>query len=217
MSPRTFPRIGLGAQWLALLLACSALILIAVAFVDRPIADFSHAHFHLPHLLGHIARLPDALLAIAIFAPIAAVVAPRSRRSAQGLVQVALLCGLSLLWTACTTEFLLKRVFGRTGPAAWLNTGAYSFHLLGGRVEWLRDFPSGEAALVAAVLSVLWCLHPRWRAVYVLAFCTESLLLVVLTWHFVSDVLAGGFVGSSIGIAITTLWNRRENSLSNEP
>lgn len=198
------------ACWLFALFACGGLALFSVLWIDRPVAEFAHAHSPTVSMLQHAARLPDGLLVMAIFAPFAAALLAGSRWPFRPLTEVATLCGFSVLWTTCTVEFLLKRSFGRSGPGAWLNDRIYTLHPFGGRTEPLRDFPSGEAALLAAVLSILWNFYPRWRALYVFVFCAESFLLVLLNWHFVSDTLAGGFVGASIGAAVTKLWRRRD-------
>jgi hypothetical protein len=51
-----------------------------------------------------------------------------------------------------------------------------------------------------AVVSILWLNYPRLRVLLALAAALEAFLLVDLQWHFLGDVLAGGFVGMLGGL-----------------
>jgi membrane-associated phospholipid phosphatase len=82
----------------------------------------------------------------------------------------------------------------------------YGFHFFQSGKSF-ESFPSGHAAVAAAVLSVIWILFPNLRV-----FCTIGLIavdigLVALNLHFLSDVVAGSFVGVSTGLFTVALWN----------
>jgi hypothetical protein len=75
------------------------------------------------------------------------------------------------IW-AVAADIILKHIFGRAWPdPGYVQNHLYGFHLLRGETT-LGSFPSGTAAISAAIASVLWIVTPRWRVL--------GLLLVVL-------------------------------------
>jgi membrane-associated phospholipid phosphatase len=180
------------ARWL-MVGATLASIFLCIVAVDRPLTEFLTAH----RLSGLsvLVRLPRAFFLLALVVPIFA-----GRLSPFGRLvtwkRALLLVSFSVLWSLAVVELVLKRLAGRLGPDAWLFRHQYGFHWFYGRSPRFQSFPSGEAALLAAVLGVLWVLYPRARWLYVVAFVVEAIALVTLRWHFMSDVLAGGLVGA---------------------
>ena len=69
----------------------------------------------------------------------------------------------------------------------------------------LESFPSGHAAVVAAVMSVLWILYPRLRLLCALCIVAADVGLIILNLHFLSDVIVGSFVGGSVGLFTVVL------------
>jgi membrane-associated phospholipid phosphatase len=67
-----------------------------------------------------------------------------------------------------------------------------------GGPHW-QSFPSGTAAISAAIVSVLWTAIPRWRAIGVLSIALLCVAVVITNYHWVGDVIAGTFLGTSIG------------------
>ncbi len=61
-------------------------------------------------------------------------------------------------------------------------------------------------AAACAVLSVLWIWYPRLRSLWSIAGLAAGGGLVGLNYHFLSDVLAGAFLGGSIGWMATAIW-----------
>jgi membrane-associated phospholipid phosphatase len=122
----------------------------------------------------------------------------------------AWLCGFSVLG-ADAVKNQLKYVFGRTWPDSWdpqitsfIRDNVYGFNFFThGRS--FESFPSGHAAVAASIMSVLWLLYPRLRIVWVLCLVTADMGLVLLNLHFLSDVIAGTFVGISSGIFTVAL------------
>lgn len=115
------------------------------------------------------------------------------------------MCAISTLATTVIKD-QLKFAFGRTWPDTWgpgivslVRDNVYGFHFFQSGKSF-ESFPSGHAAVAAAVLSVIWILFPNLRV-----FCTIGLIavdigLVALNLHFLSDVVAGSFVGISTGL-----------------
>ena len=73
----------------------------------------------------------------------------------------------------------------------------------------MRSFPSGHTAVTCAVISVLWVLYPHWRALYGAIVLAVAVGLIGANYHFLSDVIAGGFVGTSIGWMTVAIWRAR--------
>jgi membrane-associated phospholipid phosphatase len=100
----------------------------------------------------------------------------------------------------------LKWIFGRSWPESWKNNPSfirdhvYGFHWFEGGGIY-NSFPSGHMTLAAAILSVLWMGYPRWRAAYGVMAGVAATGLVGSNFHFLGDVVAGGFLGATIGIA----------------
>jgi membrane-associated phospholipid phosphatase len=139
-----------------------------------------------------------------------------SGRVLSRLENCALLCSLSLI-VAELTKIQLKLVFGRTWPdtfrdnnPSFLHDGVYGFNFFHGGHAYAA-FPSGHTAVTCAVISVLWIYYPRWRWLYALAVLAVAVGLIGANYHFVSDVIAGGFVGISSGWMLTSLWKAHEH------
>jgi membrane-associated phospholipid phosphatase len=106
----------------------------------------------------------------------------------------------------------LKVIFGRTWPdtgapdiVSFLGNGVYGFHFFHpGRS--FESFPSAHATVAAAVLSVPWILFPRIRVLYFLGMLVVDVGLVALNLHFLSDTIAGTFLGFSTGLFTIALW-----------
>ncbi|MDI1346986.1 MAG: hypothetical protein PSV22_23275, partial [Pseudolabrys sp.] len=61
-------------------------------------------------------------------------------------------------------------------------------------------------AVTCAVISVLWMFYPKLRAVYLLVFLAVVIGLIGANYHFLSDIIAGAFVGVSTAWMATALW-----------
>jgi membrane-associated phospholipid phosphatase len=139
-----------------------------------------------------------------------------SGRALSRLQTCAMLCSLSLI-VAEITKSQLKLMFGRTWPDTFINDnpsflrdGVYGFNFFhGGR--GYASFPSGHTAVTCAVIAVLWIYYPRWRPFYALAVLAVGIGLIGANYHFLADVIAGGFVGISSGWMLTSLWKAHEH------
>lgn len=190
-------------RWAMWAVAVLGAVLFCIHVVDRPLAEF--AALHRIHVRGHkfLIGAPGLLLGVALVVP---VVGLALRMSASGWWNVAAACGKAILWTAAAVELVLKPTFGRSGPYSWLEHNEFSFHWFAGRgAEW-QSMPSGEAAVLATTLGVLWVMWPRGRLAYLLIGGLEAAGLVWFNWHFASDVIAGaaiGVVGAALAVSPT--------------
>jgi membrane-associated phospholipid phosphatase len=175
--------------WLAIV------VVLCVLFVDRPVAQFAHAHFPNPETFA----IP--LDSVLLFVPLGAFVL-----LAGGLVRlggrpvprwgmVMMLAAVSLMWALTSNYFLLKPLFGRINIATWLaHPALYGFVPFHGTSH--SGFPSGHTIIAASFLTVFWHFYPRVRALIAIILAAVMAGLVLETWHFVSDVVGGLFAGA---------------------
>lgn len=199
-----------------------AIVIVVVAFsyewLDRPIALYVHQEFHGVKALPLLTFIPEWLAAVAV-----AVFIIMGSRVVLGhhlsrFESVFLVCGVSLA-VATAIKDQLKLLFGRTWPETWINNNpslirnnVYGFNPFHGGAGY-ASFPSGHTTAICAVMTVLWICYPKYRAIYVLLIATVVIGLIGADYHFLSDVVAGGFLGVSTGWIIVVFWERAERLL----
>ncbi len=128
-----------------------------------------------------------------------------------------LFAGCVSLLLANEVKNQLKFAFGRTWPDTWirdnpslLQNDVYGFFPYWGGdrkdSDWYASFPSGHTARVLAIVSVVWIAYPWWRWLCVLAALTIAVSLIGMDYHFVGDVIAGGFLGGLVGTWTAQVW-----------
>lgn len=160
----------------------------AVTFTDTP------SFFH-----------PFALLLFAVF-----LLRRFMRRPFENLDVACLLGDASVLLSDFITD-KLKYFFGRTWPKyghpSFIHQDVYGFNLLHSGASY-QSFPSGHVAALCAVLLVFWIFYPRFRGLYALTVIGFSAALVAMNYHFLSDAIAGGLVGTLTGWLCVFGWQR---------
>jgi membrane-associated phospholipid phosphatase len=189
------------------LLTCAALTTICYLFVDRPVAYFvQRCQLNESVLLKELTYPPPI---VQVWTPL--ILTAAALRRAWGPLgrweRVILAAGIGLI-VADQFRESLRDVFGRYWPETWIDDnpsliqdGAYGFHLFHTGNAY-GSFPSGHAARTLAVLAAIWCAAPRWRWICAMAAIAEAIGLVGMNYHFVSDVIAGGFLGAIVGFYV---------------
>ena len=96
-------------------------------------------------------------------------------------------------------ETVFKGISGRSWPdPAYVQNHLYGFHFLQGDPR-ASSFPSGHSIIAAAIVTVLWIRIPRLRIVSLLLASAVMCVLIVTNFHWVSDVIAGAYLGVAIG------------------
>ena len=96
-------------------------------------------------------------------------------------------------------ETIFKGMSGRSWPdPAYVQNHLYGFHFLQGDPR-ASAFPSGHTIIATAIVTVLWNMTPRLRIPSVLVALAVVTVLVVNNFHWVSDVIAGAYLGVPIG------------------
>ncbi len=192
---------------LALLLA----VLLSIAFVDRPVARFFHAsdptlrdvfQFITQFGLSKGYLVASALLFAAFGV---AALGARDQRLAAGLAlwaRRALFLFVAIAGAGLVTD-VVKLIFGRARPKLLFAGGFYGFTWGAARAEYW-SFPSGHATTAAAMAVALYLLWPRGLAIYLVAALLVAASRIIITAHYLSDVLMGAAVG---GVTAWATWH----------
>lgn len=96
---------------------------------------------------------------------------------------------------AFITKNVMKFVFGSVNPRVWLHRPRLSgFHWFGGG-DIYKAFPSGHMAVFTAITISAWRFFPRCRPYCPIFLALLGGALVVTNYHFLSDVIAGAYIG----------------------
>ena len=198
-------------NWALGFLATAVMVAVSYQWLDRPIALFVHDHPRHAAIFEALTYIPEATIPIAVIVFVVLAAQGLMRRPLSRLQTVFLLSGTSLA-VAVIIKDRLKHAFGRTWPDTWthnnpsfLGDGTYGFFPFEGGGAY-ASFPSGHTTAVCTVMTVLWLCYPRYRALYALCMAAGAIGLVGANFHFLGDVIAGGFLGISVGWLSVTLW-----------
>ena len=187
-------------RWVMVFLIGTTRVAACYVYVDALLARWAHQHqwrqygiFHGLQALadGLVLLAPAALLAVG-WRRVRGRTAPWDRVAPQAALGVL---GVSLL------KYPLKFAFGRTWSETFhqnnpslLRDGVYGFHPFQGGVAY-SAFPSGHAAVAAAVATVPWVYYPRYRVLAVGLWLAVAVGLLGAYYPFAGDVLGGALLG----------------------
>lgn len=200
--------------WLCSLLAVVALVAICYLWLDRPIALLVHSEVQRTPFgwWKMLSRIPNPLIPLAVLVFVGVGLHAFIKRSLPRYQIAALVSSLSVLITEATKD-QLKFLFGRAWPESWqgnnpsfIRDGVYGFHFMQGGGIY-NSFPSGHTATACGVLAVLWAWYPRWRTLWLSGGAAVAGGLVALNYHFLGDVIAGAFLGVSVGWGVSAYWH----------
>ena len=189
--------------WLLSLLVCAVLTVLSFAFMDLPIAryfwTFGRALQPLNSAFGTTIVLScECALAVGL------VLVRLVRGHLSRLGRTLVIACLASICTYAFNDLVLKPWFGVPVPAAVIAGAPHHFNLLAAPGNY--SFPSGHMALAASFAGVCMSLYRVARASLAALLALAALLLVVGDWHFLSDVIAGSFVGLSAGFLAGAVW-----------
>jgi membrane-associated phospholipid phosphatase len=187
--------------WVLAFAATTIAVVVCIAYVDRPVALFFDAHFRYTTAWDWLNRALaplDLVVLLALLFLLGCATWVITGRVLRSWTRTPLLCSWATMW-GTAAAIIFKRVFGRAGPdPAFIQNHLYGFHLLHGGSHW-QSFPSGTAAIGAAIASVIWIVMPRWRTIGALSVTLLCTAVVITNYHWAGDVIAGTFLGASIG------------------
>ena len=108
---------------------------------------------------------------------------------------------------------IFKWLAGRHRPIDFFNHGYYGFDFFGIGYE-LTSFPSGHAQTMFTLATALTILFPRWGIPLFFVAGAVSISRIILTSHYLSDVIAGAGVGILFTLAVKYYFDRKQIKLS---
>lgn len=195
----------------AAMLVCLVLTVLSIAAIDRPIADYSHAHWRVNQtFFSAMTKIVDPVPVYAGLVTGGYVIAALFgiRPGPKGMI--ALRIALAIL-VAITLKEQIKFLAGRTWPETWTNNnpsyikdGVYGFFPMKGWGSLGRGyhaFPSGHMTMIA-VASVSVALNwPHLRWLMTIPVAIVAIGMVGANYHWVSDLIAGAFLGAAVALA----------------
>jgi membrane-associated phospholipid phosphatase len=123
---------------------------------------------------------------------------------------------IKLVATAIPSAFLIKTVlqytFGRTDTRLWLQIGGPIRFLWFNTVAG-SSFPSGHTVVITAFLTAAWLYFPRYRFIIAALFIALAAALLFTSYHFVSDIIAGGYCGILITIGMDHFLSKNSSAV----
>ena len=192
-----------GQIWLLSLLLCMFFVAIAFAYLDAAIARFVYP------LVGRLDGLAEGLgsavlLTLEAITVLTLVIIRIRRGHLPPLSEAVALACLSSICAYAINASVLKVFFGVPTPADVLEGTKHAFNLAQGTMN--SSFPSGHMVLAGAFSGVLMRLYRRSILPLFALLLVVATLLILGDWHFLSDVIAGTFVGVSAGLLAGELW-----------
>jgi lipid A 4'-phosphatase len=194
--------------------AMTLLVEAAILWVDRPLALFLHQHGEWRPAAEAIQRLGFGTPYLVAFSVGFIVLRwggllPRLQPWADRMREAAIVPAFLLASVAGSglAVDLLKVVFGRARPKLLFAAGTFDFSWLGLAADYW-SFPSGHTAAVTALMTALWCLWPRHVLFYIALASVVAASRVVTGAHYLSDVVAGGFVAVLVTRAVAVGFTR---------
>ena len=189
--------------WMIAAAVCALLVGFCFSHVDVRVAHYASLHFSHP-LTGSLEVKAPILLGIeaTIFATLVLLRLLHGHLSTFSRV-LAVAC-LSSICTYAVNGLVLKVFFGVPAVYETFQGAPHLAVFAAGTPN--SSFPSGHMALAGAFGGVF--IYFYRKAFFPVAglLAAGCAVLVLGTWHFVSDVLAGTFIGVSAGLLAAAVW-----------
>ncbi|MGH8161749.1 MAG: phosphatase PAP2 family protein [Gammaproteobacteria bacterium] len=174
---------------------------VSVAWIDRPLA-LAIAHV-LPPGASVPSTIPDLLIEFVIVVGLAGVVGWIWARwhGNERLLRVTPLVAATMPISLGVSE-LGKWLFGRTTTRLFVHhPRAYGFHWGDGHSMFF-GFPSGHMLVATALIVVVIAVYPRWRWLGWALLAALALAMLLTSYHFLGDIVAGWLIGATLAQAI---------------
>lgn len=186
--------------WTSLLVFIAAII--SYIFFDLPIAIYFHSLkngsvnkvFKIITELGRSGWVLIASLLIFII----------FRRKKEKFAQWAIYLFCAVAISGIIVD-IIKIITGRFRPKIYFKDGLYGFDFFHRNYEYL-SFPSGHSATVLSAMVAFGIFWPRFRIYFLFAGIVIALSRVIITAHYLSDVLIGSFIGVLTSILLYHLY-----------
>lgn len=189
--------------WLFSFFACTLLTAATFAYLDVPVArlfsgflsskEALAAGFGSAVLLGIEAAVAFTLIILRI-----------TRGHLSPFREATVLACLTSICAYAINDGTLKFFFGVPDPSVVMLGTHHSIHFLKGSSTC--SFPSGHMVLAGSFAGVFIRLYRSTILPLSILLLIAAVLLIVGEWHFVSDVIAGTFLGVSAGVLAGKVW-----------
>jgi len=191
--------------------------LLSVLYLDYPLASWIETHIRSQGVFRlYTSNLPSHLFVFVVIV---------SSLSLAGYLWLTLqakknkhrlffLVTALVLPCAYLTKTLLKLTFARIETRLWLSHPTiqaphwFNFDHMG-----FDSFPSGHMLVFTTLFLSFWHFYPQYRWLYMFSWLGLAVALLLTNYHFLSDIIAGAWVGCLVYYAIhSILTNRRFNN-----
>jgi membrane-associated phospholipid phosphatase len=194
-------------EWWCLFLFLTLVgVLISIRWIDIPVATHFLSNIDRFAVVGH--GLGSSILVAGEMTLITGLAVARIIQGhlSQKSKALFIACCASLSAFAAN-DYVLKILFGRPNPFDhFVGAQAELFHYFKG--DQHSSFPSGHMVIATAFAVTLIRLYPKTWPLFFVLLSIANVALVVGDWHFVSDTIAGFFVGGTAGFIAGELWLR---------
>ncbi|KTC84162.1 phosphatase PAP2 family protein [Legionella brunensis] len=187
------------------------LIVLSFLYFDKPIAEYFYNFDVRKHLalIGWITKLGLGVLYMSLFFILAVFFRYiRTNREWEARAWFLFMC-VVIPNAICV---FLKVLFGRARPNLWIHNDLYGFYGLQFHAPFW-SFPSGHTTTIMSVVFGLSIVFPRYCYALLLTGITVAMSRVLLTHHYLSDVLVAGYL-SLLEIGILLCFLRRKSWLA---
>ena len=189
--------------WLLVLLSCAALVAFSFGHWDRPIALYFWKFGRLLHPLSK--PLGGAvILGVESVVILLLLVTRLLRGHISRFAEVLAIACLTSICAYGIDGQVLKVFFGVPNPTAVIHGARHTFNIMGGSSQ--SSFPSGHMVLAGSFAGVFMRLYRASIWPLAVLLLLAAALLLVGDWHFLSDLVAGAFVGLSAGLLAGEGW-----------
>lgn len=217
--PWYWPRPAPIAWFWAVTIAAAVLVGITVSWVDRPVALWFKSHGDGTMNVFRRISLPGDSVWYLVGGGIGAPLAFYLSRRYVGIVRERLLkiaSRLAYLFLAVAATGLavdlLKILIGRARPRHLFQDGVMTIAPGNLASSWW-SFPSGHSTTVGAVAMALTLLYPRFTWAWIALALVVALGRVGATAHFISDTVAGLWLGAIGALIVSWALARRAETI----
>lgn len=192
-----------GLIWLLSLLICVLASAVAFVYFDVPIA---RSVFGMLGATDSLARgfASAVLLTGEAAVALTLIVFRIARGHLSPFFEAAALACLTSICAYAINDSALKLFFGVPNPITVLHGAPHVFHPWKGAST--SGFPSGHMVLASSFAGVFMRLYRRSIPLFTVLLLIAAVVLIVGDWHFVSDVITGGFLGVTAGLLAGEVW-----------
>lgn len=198
-------------NWIVSSLLVASLTLLCVHFIDVPVALFVKNYLYAnPRWSKLTSNLPDLLLMVVLITTLVGF-SIYLIRVKKGIYDELTDFAKIVTWAgpvSFVVKHFLKFVFGRYNTRRWVeDPSLYGFYWFQRR-PGCDGFPSGHMVVLVTLLAALWRFYPRSRPFCLITGSLLAIALVTTNYHYVSDVIAGTFIGVLVeAVAFRVLHN----------